>query len=236
MLERRARAGPAPRAMATDRRVALCVARFYAELADKLEQGARAALEEAGVDDDRALHGPRRVRAAAGRQVRRRVGALRRRRLPRRGDPRRDRPLRLRVLGGGRRDQPGPAGDRRALRLRRAHRRHDGAGAGPRGRGRQARHRPPRGRGGARLARGQGRAVAAGAGRPASRSDPAAPGASRSSVDEVGVLVGARAGRREARSARAGRAPLARRRGPACRARVVAGGRDVLAGWPATPG
>jgi len=30
-------------------RVALCVARFYAELADKLEAGARAALEEAGV-------------------------------------------------------------------------------------------------------------------------------------------------------------------------------------------
>ena len=35
--------------MAADRRVALCVARFYTELADKLEQGARAALEEAGV-------------------------------------------------------------------------------------------------------------------------------------------------------------------------------------------
>jgi 6,7-dimethyl-8-ribityllumazine synthase len=35
----------------TDRRMALCVARFYAELADKLEAGARAALAEAGVDD-----------------------------------------------------------------------------------------------------------------------------------------------------------------------------------------
>lgn len=35
--------------MATERRVALCVARFYTELADKLEQGARAALDEAGV-------------------------------------------------------------------------------------------------------------------------------------------------------------------------------------------
>jgi 6,7-dimethyl-8-ribityllumazine synthase len=35
--------------MASDRRVALCVARFYTELADKLEQGARAALDEAGV-------------------------------------------------------------------------------------------------------------------------------------------------------------------------------------------
>ena len=35
--------------MATERRVALCMARFYTELAEKLEQGARAALEEAGV-------------------------------------------------------------------------------------------------------------------------------------------------------------------------------------------
>ena len=34
--------------MASDRRVALCVARFYVELADKLEEGARAALAEAG--------------------------------------------------------------------------------------------------------------------------------------------------------------------------------------------
>ncbi len=35
--------------MGADRRVALCVARFYTELADKLEQGARAALHEANV-------------------------------------------------------------------------------------------------------------------------------------------------------------------------------------------
>jgi 6,7-dimethyl-8-ribityllumazine synthase len=34
-----------------ERRVALCVARFYPELADKLEAGARAALEEAGVTE-----------------------------------------------------------------------------------------------------------------------------------------------------------------------------------------
>ncbi len=34
--------------MASERRIALCVARFYEELADRLEQGARAALEEAG--------------------------------------------------------------------------------------------------------------------------------------------------------------------------------------------
>lgn len=32
-------------------RVALCVARFYTELADKLETGARAALREAGIED-----------------------------------------------------------------------------------------------------------------------------------------------------------------------------------------
>jgi 6,7-dimethyl-8-ribityllumazine synthase len=37
--------------MASDRRVALCVARFYAQLADKLEQGARAALQEADIED-----------------------------------------------------------------------------------------------------------------------------------------------------------------------------------------
>ena len=35
--------------MATDSRCALCVARFYGELAEKLEAGARAALSEAGV-------------------------------------------------------------------------------------------------------------------------------------------------------------------------------------------
>ncbi len=37
--------------MSGERRVALCVARFYEELADKLAQGARAALEDAGVSD-----------------------------------------------------------------------------------------------------------------------------------------------------------------------------------------
>jgi 6,7-dimethyl-8-ribityllumazine synthase len=37
--------------MSIEGRVALCVARFYVELADKLEAGARAALTEAGIDD-----------------------------------------------------------------------------------------------------------------------------------------------------------------------------------------
>ncbi|HEX4008952.1 MAG TPA: 6,7-dimethyl-8-ribityllumazine synthase [Solirubrobacteraceae bacterium] len=44
--------------MAIDRRVALCVARFYGELADKLEQGARAALDEAGVTTIEAFSVP----------------------------------------------------------------------------------------------------------------------------------------------------------------------------------
>ena len=35
--------------MASERRVALCVARFYDELADRLEQGARDALQRAGI-------------------------------------------------------------------------------------------------------------------------------------------------------------------------------------------
>ena len=35
--------------MTPEQRVALCVARFYAELADRLESGARAALADAGI-------------------------------------------------------------------------------------------------------------------------------------------------------------------------------------------
>jgi 6,7-dimethyl-8-ribityllumazine synthase len=38
-------------AMTLEGRVALCVARFYGELADKLETGARGALAQAGIDD-----------------------------------------------------------------------------------------------------------------------------------------------------------------------------------------
>ena len=37
--------------MATDDRVALCVARFYVELADALEEGAREALDAAGIKE-----------------------------------------------------------------------------------------------------------------------------------------------------------------------------------------
>ena len=42
--------GIASTAMAAERRVALCVARFYGELAEALEGSARAALGEAGID------------------------------------------------------------------------------------------------------------------------------------------------------------------------------------------
>ncbi len=42
---------PAGASQASGERVALCVARFYAELAEKLEDGARAALGEAGIED-----------------------------------------------------------------------------------------------------------------------------------------------------------------------------------------
>jgi 6,7-dimethyl-8-ribityllumazine synthase len=35
----------------SERRVALCVATFYPELAERLEEGARAALTEAGIED-----------------------------------------------------------------------------------------------------------------------------------------------------------------------------------------
>ena len=71
------------------------------------------------------------------------TGELRRRRLPRRRHPRRDRPLRLRLRRGRPRHPGRPAGDRRPLRLRRDHLRHDGAGPGP-GRRRQARPGPQR--------------------------------------------------------------------------------------------
>jgi 6,7-dimethyl-8-ribityllumazine synthase len=38
--------------MAAPRRVALCIARFYGDLAQRLEQGARSELGEAGLGDD----------------------------------------------------------------------------------------------------------------------------------------------------------------------------------------
>ena len=76
MLEREHEQDRQPPRWPAERRVALCVARFYAELADKLEEGARAALDEAGVTTVESCSGARRLRAAAGGQVRRRVRAL----------------------------------------------------------------------------------------------------------------------------------------------------------------
>ena len=49
--------------MASDVRVALCVARFYADLADALEAGARDALGEAGVTEVDRFCGTRPQRA-----------------------------------------------------------------------------------------------------------------------------------------------------------------------------
>jgi 6,7-dimethyl-8-ribityllumazine synthase len=44
--------------MSAELRVALCIARFYSELAGRLEQGARATLAQAGVDDVPAFSVP----------------------------------------------------------------------------------------------------------------------------------------------------------------------------------
>ena len=124
---------------------AVCVGRFYEDLADRLLSGAGEGFELAGVPaasvSDVSVPGAYELPFAA--KLPRRPAALRRRRLPRRRHPRRDRPLRLRLRRGRPRDPGRPAGDRRPLRLRRDHLRHDGAGAGP-GRRRQARPGPQR--------------------------------------------------------------------------------------------
>jgi 6,7-dimethyl-8-ribityllumazine synthase len=44
--------------MSAELRVALCIARFYSQLAGRLEQGARATLAQAGVDDVPAFSVP----------------------------------------------------------------------------------------------------------------------------------------------------------------------------------
>ena len=110
----------------------------------------------------RRLRRARRLRAAARRALRGADRALRRRLLPGRRHPRRDRPLRLGLRRVRARDPGRPALHRRAVRVRRADRRHDGAGARALGR-RQARLRPPRRRGRARAgapARAAGRRLA----------------------------------------------------------------------------
>ena len=143
---------------------AIVVARFYEHLADRLVGGAQTAFAEAGAgeadvfDVPGAFELPLAARYAA--QTGRYDGVA----LPGRGHPRRDRPLRLGLRRGRARHPGRPAHHRRAVRVRRAHRRHDGAGARALGR-RQARLGPPRRRGRARAgapARAAGRRLAPG--------------------------------------------------------------------------
>ena len=127
-------------------RFATVVGRFYEDLAQRLEDGRRRRLQagRGAAGERRAPLGPRRLRAALRGQAPRRERRVRRDRLPRRRDPRRDRALRLRLRRGGAGGRRGRPDDRRALRLRRDHLRHDGPGAGPGGR-RQTRPGPQRG-------------------------------------------------------------------------------------------
>ena len=123
-----------------------CVGRFYEDLAKRLLQGADEGFELAGVPASSASPTSRSPAPTSCRWRRRLLigsGEFAGDRLPRRRHPRRDRPLRLRLRRGGARDPGRAAGDRRALRLRRDHLRHDGAGAGA-CRGRQARPGPQR--------------------------------------------------------------------------------------------
>ena len=95
--------GPRRAARARAERVAdvfaACVGRFYEELADRLVEGATRVFEEAGASVDvhdvpGAFELPLAARYCA------RLGPLRRRGVPRRRDPRRDGPLRLRLRRG----------------------------------------------------------------------------------------------------------------------------------------
>ena len=131
---RRARAG---HRRGTTREVsdayAIAVARFYEELAERLLAGARAAFAEAGHLEVEVLDVPGAFELPLAASYAAQVGSLRGGGLPGRGDPRRDRPLRLRLRRGRAGADAGAAGHRRAVRVRRAHVRDDGAGAGARG-------------------------------------------------------------------------------------------------------
>ena len=127
---------------------AIAVGRFYEDLAERLVSGCARGVRAGRARGRRGVRRAGRIRAAAGRAVRRRVGPLCRRRLPGRGDQGRDRPLRLRLRRGRARGDAGAARHRRAVRVRRAHLRDDGAGARACRRG-QARPGTPRRRGGA---------------------------------------------------------------------------------------
>ena len=122
----------------SDARYAIAVGRFYEDLAERLIAGAQRAFAAGGAGEADVYDVPGRLRAAAGREVPRRERALRRRRVPRGGDPRRDLALRPRLRGGRARHPGRAAAHGRPVRVRGAHRRDDGAGAGPHRR-RQAR-------------------------------------------------------------------------------------------------
>ena len=82
---------------------AIAVGRFYAELAERLVSGARAAFAEHGHDAVEVFDVPGAFELPLAAELRRQIGALRGRGLPGGGDPRRDRPLRLRLRRGGQR-------------------------------------------------------------------------------------------------------------------------------------
>ncbi len=124
------------------------VGRFYEELAERLAGGRAGGVRRArATRRSRCSTSPARSSCRSPRSYAAVLGALRGRRVPRRGDPRRDRPLRLRLRRGGARDHARAARHGRAVRVRRAHVRDDGAGARARRR-RQARPGSPRRRGG----------------------------------------------------------------------------------------
>ena len=112
---------------------AVCVATFYEELAERLLNGAAEGFDLGGVSEA-SVHTyrvPGAYELPSRRQALRRVGTVRRNRLPRRGDPRRDQPLRPRLRVDRLRHPAGPARHRRPLRLRRDHRRRHGPGPRP---------------------------------------------------------------------------------------------------------
>ena len=145
------------------RSVGIVVGRFNGELTSELLTRALDELERAG-RRARGRHGrpgAGRVRAAAGGDGAREDAPLLVHRRARRRDPRRDAALRLRRERGGERAPAGRPRDGRAGRVRRAHLRHRGAGAGAARQGRGGRaHRPRDGRRVRPAARGRGAAPA----------------------------------------------------------------------------
>ena len=111
-------------------RIAVICARFNDEITLRLLDGAYEALHRLGIDGERRLVAwvPGAFELPLAAQVLAEGGESRRRRLPRRGDPRRDLPLRLR--GGRVRERlaAGPARHGRPRALRRPHDREHRAG------------------------------------------------------------------------------------------------------------